>query len=246
VEENRELSDEILVVGDKVDIIIPAGQVYRAMIEDRLDNGPFLLGVPSNKGVPMPVYQDDDVYLVFYRETGRYIAHMKVVALERRGTVRYMWLLQKTKAQKNQRRGAFRLPVSFNVQIFEYDEEAEHDIIGTKDEEVQAVAFEAVNSRDISVTGISMLTKKMYVLEERYVLSMFIDTAPVAIRARATTDNQPPLQVTATVKRCTPWRTNNMFNTGMQFFGVTRSTNESIARYVLTEQQKQIKKRRLI
>jgi hypothetical protein len=246
VEENRELSDEILVVGDKVDLIIPAGQVYRAMIEDRLDNGPFLIGVPSNKGVPMPVYQDDDIYIVFYRETGRYIAQMRVVALERRGSVRYMWLLQKTKAQKNQRREAYRLPVSFEVQIFEYNDEQEHGIIGKKDEEAQAVALEAVNSRDISVTGISILTKKLYILEERYMLSMYINIAPVAIRARATSDRIPPLQVTATVKRCTPWRTNNMFNTGMQFFGVTRSTNESISRYVLTEQQKQIKKRRLI
>jgi hypothetical protein len=238
------LDEDIIVVGDRVDLVVQMGQVYRAMIEDRIDNGPFLLGIPSNKGIPMHVEQDDDIYLVFYRESGRYVAQMSVVALEKRGTIRYMWLLQKTKAQQNQRRGAFRLPVSFGVRIYEYSEEMEKGLL-SKEEEAGLISLEAINSRDISVTGISLLTKKPYELEEKYILSMQLDMTPASVRSRQTGLKIPETQMTATVKRCIPWRTGKMFNTGMHFFGMTRSMSENLARYVMTEQQRQIKKRRL-
>ena len=76
---------EAIEIGDKVDIVTQSGQVYRTMIEDQVNNGPFLASVPNKKGTYMFVHQGDDIYLVFYRETGRYIAQMKVVALEKRG-----------------------------------------------------------------------------------------------------------------------------------------------------------------
>jgi len=91
---NKIIDDDVIVVGDKVDLVTRTGKVYRTMIEDRLGNGPYLAGIPHRKGVHMFVAQDDDIYVVFYRESGRYIAHMKVVALEKRGEIRYMWLAQ--------------------------------------------------------------------------------------------------------------------------------------------------------
>jgi len=238
-------SEEEILVGDRVDIVAPAGQVYRTMIEDRLDNGPFLVGIPSRKGVYMSVYDDDDIYLVFYRETGRYIAHMKVIALENRGAVRYMWLLQKTIAQKNQRREAFRLPVSFNVQIYEYAEDVEKNVILNL-EDFGTVATEAVNSKDISVTGISMITKKEYRLDEKYILRMHLDLMLVEAWGLESDEAEPTLSLTAAVKRCVPWRAGKTFNTGMQFLGLTKDMSEGLARYVLDEQQRQIKRRRLL
>jgi len=242
--DERNAEEEILV-GDRVDIVAPAGQVYRTMIEDRLDNGPFLVGIPSRKGVYMSVYDGDDIYLVFYRETGRYIAHMKVIALENRGAVRYMWLLQKTIAQKNQRREAFRLPVSFNVHIYDYAEEVEQSLIQNTDD-FETVATEAVNSKDISVTGISMITRREYKLGDKYILRMHLDLMIVEAWGIETTDMEPALQLTAAVRRCVPWRANKTFNTGMEFLGLTKNMSEGIARYVLDEQQRQIKRRRLL
>ncbi|MCL2627832.1 MAG: flagellar brake protein [Oscillospiraceae bacterium] len=244
IDTQQSIADEIIVVGDRVDIVAQAGLVYRAMIEDRIENGPFLIAIPSRKGVPMTVYQNDDIYLVFYRETGRYIAQMKVIALEKRGALRYMWLLQKTKAQKNQRRDAYRLPVSFNVRLFEYTEDMERGLSAAPDEEVKPIALETAGTRDISVTGIALLTKKEYILEERYILEMHMEAAPPGIRPKEIIDTAPPLQLTATVKRCIPWRTGKLFNTGMHFIGMTRDMSEGIAKYVLTEQQRQIKQRR--
>jgi len=243
---DQRIDEDIIVIGDRVDLVVKTGQVYRAMIEDRIDNGPFLVGIPSSKGIPMHVESGDDIYLVFYRETGRYIAQMNVVALENRGAIRYMWLLQKTKAQQNQRRGAFRLPVSLNVHIRKYEED-EEDIkkdnlgLGLIDEPAPAPLEEA-NTRDISVTGISLLTKKKYALDEKFILSMDLDMTPAIIRVRQLPISTTETILTATVKRCIPWRTDNMFNTGMHYFGLTKSMSESIAKYVLTEQQKRVKR----
>jgi len=237
------LADEVIVVGDKVDIVTQSGQVYRTMIEDRLDDGPFLAGVPNKKGVYMFVHQDDDIYLVFYRETGRYIAQMKVAALEKRGELRYMWLIQKTKAQKNQRREAYRLPVDFDVRIFDYHDDVSKGLIYVADEVDEGV-LESVTSRDISVTGIALLTRKQYDQSSKYLLSLHMDRNAASIRNKPSIDRHPALHLTATVRRCVPWRTGNLFNTGMEFFGMTESMSDGIAKYVLSEQQKQIKKRR--
>jgi len=239
---NKVIEEEI-VVGDKVDLVTQSGAVYRTMIEDRYNDGPFLAGVPNKKGVHMHVEQEDDIYLVFYRESGRYIAHMKVIGLEKRGEIRYMWLLQKTAAQKNQRREAFRLPVNFEVQIYEYMEDIEQGLTYVPDE-VRSLALEAVNSRDISVTGIALLTKKKYELEEKYLLSLHLGRTSAIVSGRVVSeDRTPALHITATVKRCIPWRTGNTFNTGMHFIGMTESMSDGIARYVLAEQQRQIKRR---
>jgi len=239
------MEDESITVGDKVDLVTQSGTVYRTMIEDRLKDGPFLAGVPNRKGVHMFVDQGDDVYLVFYRPSGRYIAHMKVVALEKRNEIRYMWLMQKTKAQKNQRREAFRLPVEFEVQIFEYIEDHEQGLIQVE-EDVEVDALESVNCRDLSITGIALLTKRQYIFDEKYLLSLHMDRTPASIRNRSIKDRAPGLLITAIVRRCIPWRTTNTFNTGMQFFGMNESMGDGLARYVLSEQQRQIKRRRLI
>jgi len=245
IEANQTIGDEIIVVGDKVDLVTQSGTVYRTMIEDRLKDGPFLAGVPNRKGVHMFVDQDDDLYMVFYRPSGRYIAHMKVVALERRNEVRYMWLMQKTKAQKNQRREAFRLPVEFEVRIFEYIEDYEQGLIQVE-EDVEASSLESVNCRDLSITGIALLTKRKYEFDERYLLSLHMDRTPASIRSISLRDRAPGMLITAAVRRCIPWRTTNTFNTGMQFFGMTEAMSDNLARYVLAEQQRQIKRRRLI
>jgi len=242
---DQRIAEEEIVVGDRVDIVAPTGQVYRTMIEDRLDNGPFLVGIPSRKGVYMAVGDDDDIYLVFYRDTGRFIAHMKVIALENRGPIRYMWLLQMTIAQKNQRREAFRLPISFNVHIYEYAEETDKNIDHNTDD-FGTVATEAANSKDISVTGISVITRKEYGLDEKYILKIHLNLTLVETWDIASADMEPALRLTATVKRCVPWRASKTFNTGMQFLGLSKNMSEGLARYVLDEQQKQIKRSRLL
>jgi len=147
-------------------------------------------------------------------------------------------------AQKNQRREAFRLPVSFNVQIFDIVDDKK-DKTSAK-EKVKAIALELASSRDLSVTGVALLTGRQYELEERYLLGLHLGKTSANVISgtiATTTDEASVLNLTATVKRCIPWRTGNTFNTGMHFLGLTEAMSDGIARYVLTEQQRQIKRR---
>jgi len=240
------ITDDVLVVGDKVDMVTNQGVVYRTMIEDRLADGTFLAGVPNRKGVFMSVGQGDDVYVVFYRESGRYIAQMRVVALETRMNIRYMWLIQRTQAQKNQRREAYRLPIEFEVEIYDIADEMENNLQFDHDnEEVRAKALETVMSRDLSMTGIAIVTRKKYELNDEYLLELYFDRTPISIRSKSINNRSTTaLTMTAAVKRCIPWRTGNTFDTGMHFLGATKTMSDNLAKYVLNEQQKQIKRRR--
>ena len=238
--------DEIIIVGDKIDIVTYQGIVYRSMIEDRLQGGQFLVGLPNRKGVFMNAVEGDDAYLVFYRESGRYIAQMRVIAFENRDNIRYMWLEQMTKAQKNQRRAAFRLPIEFEVRIFEEVETNEpnqnNSIIKT-----QLNLLESAMSRDLSVTGAALLTKKEYQMGEEFLLELHFERTPVRVRTRSSHENSDNImRLTAAVKRCIPWRTTKSFNTGMHFLAMTESKSDSLAKFVLNEQQKQIKRRRML
>ena len=238
----EEITDEeMIIVGDKVDLVTQGGEIFRTMIEDE-QNGILLAGIPSRRGVYMHVKEDDDLYLVFYRDSGRYIAHMKVAALETQGALRYMRLVQNTRVQKNQRRNAFRLQVSFEVQIFEYTEKTYQNLPFAQDN-IKFAVLETVNSKDISVTGISLLTKKKYDLDQKYILSLHFSKTSANIKTRAETERTSALYLNAFVKRCIPWRTGNFFNTGMHFFGMTESVSDGIARYVFNEQQRQLKRR---
>ena len=238
--------DEILHVGDKVDLVASKGRVYRTMVEDRIENGAFLAGIPSRAGAHMPVYEGDDIYLVFYRESGRYITLMKVIAIEKRGEVRYMWMLQKSVPQKDQRREAYRVPVRFDVQVFEIPEEPEQKR-KPNEPEPEAEPFEIISSRDISITGIAVMSYKTYERETPFQLKLYFGIISDSIHInKAKYEKAQSLSVHAVVKRCIPWRDSKLNNVGLQYTGLSKETSESIARFVLTEQQKQMQKRKQI
>jgi c-di-GMP-binding flagellar brake protein YcgR len=172
---------------------------------------------------------------------------MKVLMLETRNQTRYMWLLQKAIAQKNQRREAFRLPIMFDVEIFEHVDDGRKNIVnGVIFEEPDEAMYETASCRDLSATGVALTTKQMYLMDERYHIKMYFDRTPANIRAVSKGESAPPLSLTAIVKRCIPWRDTKYYNTGLHFVSMSRNTSESISRFVLAEQQKQIKKRRLV
>jgi len=228
--------DNILYIGDKIDLIGERSRVYKAMIEDVVENILYLVGVPKHSGVPMPLHVNDEVTLIFYRESGRYITRMKVAGFERKGEARYALLFMISKPEQDQRRGAYRLTSRLEVQVCEYIEDMEKKLTGYGDVREMSV-LETTSSRDISVTGIGLVTKQEYELGEKRLLKIYFSkqrsrTLPFLICGKAT--------------RFIPWPGSGMNNVGMQFFGQTKNMNEYISRYVLNEQQKQTKSRRLV
>jgi len=229
------IDDGVLVLGDMVDLAGHKNRMYRTKIEDVAPNGLFLIGVPRFGGTPMPIHVNDDVFVVYYRQTGRFIVRMGVVGFEKRGYVRYAWLFQKTEPYKDQRRETFRVPINLDVSVCELSEDTEAKAPEFDDVENVKV-LEKVSSRDISVSGISFLTKGEYLVGDRRLLKVYIQSD----------DANLPFVSTATVARYAPWRESGKNHAGLRFFGLTKNKSEYISRFVLEEQRRQLKQKRLV
>jgi len=268
-------NDDVIKLGDMVDLAGHKNRMYRTKIEDMTPNGLFLVGVPRFSGAPMPIHVNEDIYLVYYRPNGRFIVRMNVVGFEKRGDIRYVWLYQKTEPYKDQRREAFRVPVRRAVSVCEHPREdgaappetgvaggigwtgetaetagaggpaetaktggpAETDETAGTAETGNREVLEEVSSSDLSVTGISFLTKREYTVGDKQLLMIYI---------HENRDENPPVTVSAIVARSTPMRESGRNLVGMKFSGLNKSQHEYISKFVLEEQRRQLKQKRLV
>jgi len=230
------LPEDMMVVGDKVDMVVEQGRVFRTMIEDTTGNGLFLVGVPSRGGIPVPIKADDEVQLLFFRESGVFITLMGVVGFEKKGEVRYAWLVQKTKPERTQRRDAFRVESMLGVLVNEYREGMEKKLSrrGYTDE---TALLEAASCKDISVTGVAIRTRRKYETGERYFLKLFFDEPQ---------KKTLPFSACAEVTRLSLGIESSFNTVGMHFFGLSESDSETLSRFVFERQRELIKQKRLV
>jgi len=250
------INDEKILLGDTVDLAGNKTALYRTKIEDLGPNGLFLAGIPRSGRVPMPLNPGEDIFLVFYRQSGRFIVRMNVVGLEKRGNVRYVWLCQKTKPYRNQRREAFRVPVSIKVRVRECPKQTVPDETTVPAEAINhagransaethnleyadienLIVLEEAGSKDISVSGISFLTKREYETGGNLILEIFLN---------GNNDKRFHFITHATVKRCAPWRESGKNQAGLRFYGLSRSRRDFISKFVMEEQRRQLKQKGL-
>ena len=128
-----------------------------------------------------------------------------------------------------------------SVKVCEYCEQPEEKKDETDDETTSAEKapeppeLETVDSRDLSITGIALMTKREYKANEQYLLKLHID------------DGRGKMQefpICARVMRIAPWRDTKFYRVGLQFLGMPKKMNEQLSRFVLVEQQKDIKNKR--
>jgi len=162
------------------------------------------------------------------------MAHTRVAGFEKKGDIRYVMLLMSSTPQQDQRRGAYRLPVNMVVDMCEYVDSMEKNLLVYGDF-ADLIILETVNSRDISITGIGLVSKREYALGDRHLLRLFFSSQR---------DKSPPFHICGKVVRFIPWHEAGTYDVGMQFFAQSKYVSEYISRYVLTEQRKQIKQRR--
>ena len=230
--------DKMIVVGDNVDLISSDNGIpYRTVIEEIQRGGLLCMVVPSSGGFPMLIHVDEEILLAFYRESGRYTVRARVVAFDKRDELRFVYLVQLSEPVKDQRRKYYRLPVSLNAILCEYIDNIE-DFIPKHEELAEAVALEIAGTKDLSITGIALVTKHGYRPSEKYILKLFFEHKP---REKAT-----PFVICAEVMRSEHELKSNLYRVGMRFFGQTQSMSEYLARYVLKQQQRQIVQRRLV
>jgi c-di-GMP-binding flagellar brake protein YcgR len=100
-----------------------------------------------------------------------------------------------------------------------------------------SINIETVSSRDISVTGIALVSENDYKVGENYLLKLYLNWPQ---------EGSPPFYACAKIMRTLPWRDSGKSIIGLCYFGMTKDMNEFIAKYVLEEQRRQLKQRRLI
>jgi len=229
-------TDDIIVLGDKVELLLEDNNIYRTRIEDLTDTGLLLVALPSIGGVPAPLYIDDKISLSFYRETGRYIATVEVVAFENQGDARFVWLLQVAAPHRQQRRGDFRLPARLDVTVCEYIDGLERDLpLYEEIEHELATLKEKASTKDISVTGVALKSNREYEYGEKYLLKVFLDGKQPGIK---------PFLVCAEVMRSSQTEESRINFIGMRYYGAANNRSEVLSRYLFAEQLKIMRNRR--
>ena len=228
--------DLALVIGDKVDITTDGRRFFKTAIGDIYHDGIVLIGPPIFRRTQMELKLFDEVYLVFYRDSGRYITQMRVVDFQIKDEVRYPLLEQMIIPEKDQRREVYRLPVGVETLLCEYVEGLELTL-AMRDDVPESCIISEARTRDISVTGTSLLTSCECLLGEKYLLKMYLD---------GSRGKKAPFIICGTVMRSENSLKAGMYEIGLRFFGLTKTKSEFLSKYVLRQQQQMIVKRRLI
>ena len=232
--DNDMAKDTDLLVGDKIDLTYNGRQFYKSMIGDIYDNGLVLVSPPIYRGITMQLLSD--VYLVFYRESGRYAILMRVAGFEEKAGIRYTILEQLSEPEKNQRRDFYRLPDSVEAFLYEYTDGIEFSLDGREDI-ADAVMLAAARTKDISLMGTALVSKWECRLGERYVLKMLL---------KGQRDKTQPFLVCGEVRRAELSIESGIYNIGLQFIGITKEKRDYLSKYILAQQQKKIAQQKLV
>ena len=229
-------NDLTLVIGEKIEITNDKMSYYKTNIGDMYSNGQILVGAPLYKGQVLRMRMDDEVDMAFYRESGRYSTKMRVVGFQRKDSVKYTMLEQLTAPEKNQRRDFYRLSTRSTAELYKYEYGAEVALV-LKDTSNEAEFIAEARARDISVTGVALITKHECKLGEKYLMRLRLD---------GTWERTKPFFICAKVVRSDYISESGMYDVGMNFFGLTRSRREFLTKYILGQQQKRILQRKLV
>ncbi|MCL2126038.1 MAG: flagellar brake protein [Oscillospiraceae bacterium] len=228
--------NDFLYVGDKIDLTFNGRRFYKTMIGDIYKSGLVLVSPPIYRGVQMSLDMLAEVYLVCYRESGRYTILTRVVGFEEKSGIRYTILERLTEPEKNQRREFYRLSDSVEAVLYEYIAGIELTLDGRTDVP-DAVQLAVGRTKDISAMGAALLSKWECRLGERYLIKMLM---------KGPRDRTDPFMVCGEVRRSALTSENGIYYAGMRFFGLTKEKNEYLQKYILTQQQKIIAQKKLV
>ena len=228
----------ILQVGDKVDITLDGKRFYKTTVGEVYQSGLVMIGAPIYRQTVLQLRLFDEVCMVYYRDSGRFLALMRVVDFLTKDGVRYSILEQTTESEKDQRREYYRLPTnSIETILCEYQDGLEMTL-ALRDEVYDAVVLAEARARDISATGIGIVTTRWECkLGDAYLLKLYFD---------GFSGKSAPMLVCARVMRSELTPESGIYNVGMQFFGLVKSKSEYLRKYILSQQQKRILQKKLI
>ena len=229
-----------LVVGDKIELFADEHHFYKTIIWDIYADKTFLIPIPSNRGIPMLLHADDIIYVIFYRESGRYMIQAKAINFIKKGEVRCAVLNQISQAKRSQRRQYYRLPISLKAEIYAYAEDSEFrlddmslDDIG----EPKIISLETAETKNLSVTGAGLETKLRYETGKEYHLKIHLDDKKA---------QEKTLTFVAEIVRVSYVPEKKVYRLGVHFLSQDPEGEDFLSKYILARQQEQIVKERLI
>ena len=226
------------LVGDKIDVTADGERFYKSIVGEVYKNGLILINAPIYRQSVMQLGINDEVGVVYYRESGRYITLMRVVDVIMQENLMYYALERLTDPEKNQRREFYRLPThSVDTKLCMYEDGLEL-LLARDGDTYEARVLAEARAKDISTAGVGLVTTKWACSPgENYMLKLYFD----GFRGET-----PPIQVCARVMRSEVAPDSGIYNVGMQFFGLPKEKSDYLTKYILNQQQKMILRRRLI
>jgi len=108
-------------IGELLELYIN-GQTYRTKLQD-ITGDTFTVLNPTDKGLPVPILQDDIINVRFYRSSGVFEFDARMQERFIKGRLQLCRLLIISELKRSQRRASFRLPIILKVQLWRVDDE---------------------------------------------------------------------------------------------------------------------------
>ena len=230
------LTHRKIMPGDEIEILVAEDRVHRTLIREVADGELFLVAMPIADGAMPQLGADEETTILYYRESGMFIVRVKVLSITEEDGVWKIWLKQAAPAEKKQRREYFRTPAKVTATMYRLPEEEPGQEQGRAPGAAPAApdAIEEVETEDVSVSGVSIISKREYRVGERYMLKLNLYGA---IR---------PLVLRVEVRRAFPRRDSEFYVVGMRFLDLTEDASDALAKFVTTRQQNLIANRKLV
>ena len=229
--------DLMPVDGDKVELYRVEQERYKTVVTEVVTEKMYLVPVPTVKLQPMQISEGDILYLTYFRDRGRYVMETVARSLVKRDELRYVVLEQIKEPEAKQLREFFRVPVDVKVKVSKLVKESGPKTPGAEpDEELGSVELEIAPAKDLSATGLSIMSNLEYDFGERFVLTLHFNDKRTQL---------PPLTVFAEAMRVEVDDSGTR-RVGMKFVGLTNSMSDQLTKYLLAVQQKQIIRKKLL
>ena len=232
MDKNLMLSD-----GDKVELYKVEQERYKTLITEVVTEKMYLVPVPTLKLQPMQINEGEIIYLTYFRDRGRYVMETVARSLVKRDDLRYVVLEQLKDPEPKQLREFFRVHVDITVKVSKLvSQPGQNTDSSDPDQELETIEIETVSAKDLSVTGLSIISDLEYKSGEKFMLTLNFNDKKT---------NLPPLTVFSESMRVQV----DDFGThmvGMKFVGLTSSMSDQLTKYLLAVQQKQIIRKKLI
>ena len=220
--------------GEKIDLYLGRGPYYRTMVDELPDDRTIIAPLPMYRGIPIILSQNQEIKMYFYRSNGRYIQNVKVIGFALEGNVRLVRLLELGPAEKQQRRDTFRVTTMLRAILRPYEFGEFPYKVTAKEEEL----MEEVPTFNISATGIAVRTSQDFIVGDRVYIRVFLtwpQQAPEQIDVMGEVRQVMSIEQEMRVRQL-----------GMMFLDISEETSGRIEKFVIIEQQRKAKQKKLV